>query len=211
MFAALLLSACSATPDRETAPEPDGIWTGPMGGPVPATIEGGTVIGTAALAELIAERDPALVDVGPQPHKPDSIAAEAWVPRVMTRRPGGESTFVTIVEPCSGEKPLIAKSTRMPMASDSSVALVLELTDGRSDVLVSNDTGGAVTIESLGLATDAKLVLVRRDAQQRPTMISMCGGKTLQVGKVKVEQATGKDFGQFRVGQDGTAMPVAKP
>jgi hypothetical protein len=137
--------------------------------------------------------------------------AEAWVPRLMTRRPGGESTFVTIVEPYSGEKALIAKATRVPMASESSVALVLDLTDGRSDVIVGNDTGGAVTLADLGLTTDAKLVLVRRDAQQRPTMISMCGGKTLQVGKAKVEQATGKDFGQFRVGEEGTVMPIAKP
>ena len=28
---ALLLSACTSSPDRETAPEPDGFWTGPMG------------------------------------------------------------------------------------------------------------------------------------------------------------------------------------
>ena len=137
--------------------------------------------------------------------------AEAWVPRGMTRRPGGESTFVTIVEPYSGEKPLIAKAIRVPMATDSSVALVLELTDGRSDVLVSNDTGGAVTIESLALTTDAKLVLIRRDAQQRPAMMAMCGGKTLQVGKVKVEQATGKDLGQFQLDEDGTATPILKP
>ena len=62
---ALVLGACTATPDRQTAPEPAGFWTGEMGGPVPATIAGGTVIDTAALAELIAEEDPVLIDVGP--------------------------------------------------------------------------------------------------------------------------------------------------
>ena len=85
---ALLLSACTATPDRQTAPEPDGFWTGPMGGPVPATIAGGAVIDTAELAALIAKRDPVLVDVGPMPHKPDNIAAEAWVPPPHRTLPG---------------------------------------------------------------------------------------------------------------------------
>ena len=85
---AFLLSACTSTPDRETAPEPDGFWTGQMGGPVPATIAGGTVIDTVALAALISEHDPVLVDVGPMPHKPDTIAAEAWVPPPHRTVPG---------------------------------------------------------------------------------------------------------------------------
>lgn len=136
--------------------------------------------------------------------------SETWVPRLMTRRPGGESTFVTIVEPFSGEKPLIAKTTRLPLASDSSVALLLELTDGRSDVLVSNDTGGAVTIDKLGLTTDAKLAWVRRDAQQRPTMIALCGGKILQVGKVKIELPAATECVQFRVLEDGTLTRIRK-
>jgi PQQ-dependent catabolism-associated CXXCW motif protein len=85
---ALLLSACTATPDRETAPEPEGFWTGPMGGPVPASIEGGTVIDAAALATLIAAEDPVLVDVGPMPHKPGNIAAEAWAPPPHRTLPG---------------------------------------------------------------------------------------------------------------------------
>ena len=88
MFVALLLCACSTTPDRETAPEPEGFWTGPMGGPVPATIEGGSVIDTTELAALISERDPVLVDVGPAPHKPDNIAVEAWVPPPHRTLPG---------------------------------------------------------------------------------------------------------------------------
>jgi PQQ-dependent catabolism-associated CXXCW motif protein len=85
---ALVLCACSSAPDRQTAPEPDGFWTGAMGGPVPATIAGGTVIDTDKLAELIAEEDPVLVDVGPMPHKPDNVAAEAWVPPPHRTLPG---------------------------------------------------------------------------------------------------------------------------
>jgi len=85
---AVLLSACAMAPDRETAPEPDGFWTGPMGGPVPASIEGGTVVDTSELAALIAAQRPVLVDVGPMPHKPDDIAAEAWVPPPHRTLPG---------------------------------------------------------------------------------------------------------------------------
>jgi hypothetical protein len=136
---------------------------------------------------------------------------ETWVPRVMTRRPGGESTFVTIVEPFTGDKPLIAKSTRLPMASHSSVALLLELTDGRSDVLVSNDTGGAATIDGVGLTTDAKLVFVRRDAKGRPTMIALCGGQKLQMGKANIDLPKQTHFAQFRVAEDGTVTPVHSP
>jgi hypothetical protein len=136
---------------------------------------------------------------------------EAWVPRVMTRRPGGESTFVTVIEPYSRDKPLIAKSTRIPMASDSSVALLLDLTDGRSDVLLSNDTGGGVTLADLGLTTDAKFVMVRRDAQKRPTMIALCGGQKLRIGQANVDLPKPTDCAQFRVAEDGTIAPMAKP
>jgi oligo-alginate lyase len=135
--------------------------------------------------------------------------AEAWVPRVMIRRPGGESTFVSIIEPFSGEKPLISKSRRVPMATDSSVALVLDLADGRSDMLLSNDTGAAVAIAELGLTTDAKFAMVRRDAQQRPTMISLCGGKTLQIGNANVALPAATEFAQFRVAEDGTLSAIA--
>jgi PQQ-dependent catabolism-associated CXXCW motif protein len=82
----LLLSACAQTQD--TVPEPAGFWTGPMGGDVPATISGGTVVDTAELAALIAAQQPVLVDVGPQPHKPDNIAADQWTPPPHRTIPG---------------------------------------------------------------------------------------------------------------------------
>lgn len=85
---ALLLCGCAETNDRSTTPEPAGFWTGPMGGPVPATITGGMVIDTAGLVVLMAEKDPVLVDVGPMPHKPDNIPMEAWVPPPHRTIPG---------------------------------------------------------------------------------------------------------------------------
>lgn len=83
---ALLLSACADT--SNSVPEPAGFWTGPIGGPVPATIAGGEVVTTAELAALIAAEHPVLIDVGPLPHKPDNIAADAWVPPPHRTIPG---------------------------------------------------------------------------------------------------------------------------
>ncbi len=91
---ALVLGACAPAPGapdapgRGAVPEPAGYWTGPMGGPVPATIAGGRVIDTARLAGLIAKGNPVLVDVGPMPHKPDNFAADAWAPPPHRTIPG---------------------------------------------------------------------------------------------------------------------------
>ncbi|WP_162916659.1 rhodanese-like domain-containing protein [Dongia deserti] len=85
----MLIPLCIARAQaQETVPEPAGFWTGPMGGPVPATIAGGRVIETAGLAALIEEKQPVLVDVGPLPHKPETIAAEEWVPPPHRTIPG---------------------------------------------------------------------------------------------------------------------------
>ena len=85
---------------------------------------------------------------------------------------------------------------------------MLELIDGRSDVIVSNDTGGAVTLAEVGLTTDAKLALIRRDAQQRPTMISLCGGQKVYIGKATVELPKTTDFAQFQISAGGAVEPM---
>jgi PQQ-dependent catabolism-associated CXXCW motif protein len=78
LLASLLCIARAEAADP--VPEPDGFWTGPMQGAVPATVAGGALIETAELATLIATEMPVMVDVSPLPHKPDNVAAEAWVP-----------------------------------------------------------------------------------------------------------------------------------
>src|SRR5207249_2607475 len=71
---------------------------------------------------------------------------EAWLPRVMVRHKADkpiETTFVSIIEPYDGQSgPLMKSSRRLPIknAADSSVALAIELSDGRSDNLVINDS-----------------------------------------------------------------------
>ena len=79
--AVLLLGACQAL--REPAvPEPPGVWTGPINGPVPASIAGGAVIGARELAQLLA-REPAtiVVDSSNAPTRPAGMTSDApWLP-----------------------------------------------------------------------------------------------------------------------------------
>lgn len=65
----------------ESPPEPAGYWNGPMLGPVPDSIAGGTVIGTSALAELIRTERPVLIDVLPAQRRPEAQAkGSPWMP-----------------------------------------------------------------------------------------------------------------------------------
>ena len=74
--------------------EPDGYRMGEYRAPVPRTLRGATVLDAAGLADLIAERQPVLVDVMPRPRKPegrpddklwleprrDDIPGSVWLP-----------------------------------------------------------------------------------------------------------------------------------
>src|SRR5262245_28550162 len=96
----LLLQAavCAAdTPPSDTAKtgpevipeEPADYWTGPINGPVPATLSGGTVISTDALSELLKDSNVVLVDVSNLPHRPDKLAEGAvWLPKPHQIIPG---------------------------------------------------------------------------------------------------------------------------
>lgn len=86
LLLALLLGAASAP---VPVPEPDGFWTGPTGGAVPATIAGGTVIDTEALQRLVAQGGIVLIDVAPSPRKPEGMAEDAlWLPPPHHSLPG---------------------------------------------------------------------------------------------------------------------------
>jgi quinoprotein dehydrogenase-associated probable ABC transporter substrate-binding protein/PQQ-dependent catabolism-associated CXXCW motif protein len=60
----------AAEPAGEVVPEPAGYRMDRYRAPTPATLQGATVLDTAALRRLIAEDDPLLVDVLPRPRKP---------------------------------------------------------------------------------------------------------------------------------------------
>lgn len=88
MLLALQLAACAGAREEGGVPEPAGFWTGPMGGAVPATIAGGTVIDSAGLLALLGQENPVLIDVAPLPHKPDEMATEDWSPPPHRTIPG---------------------------------------------------------------------------------------------------------------------------
>jgi PQQ-dependent catabolism-associated CXXCW motif protein len=61
-----------------------------MAGPVPATLQGATVLPTAAAAKAwIAARQPVIIDVAPAPKKPPAMAAGMpWLPAAHQDIPG---------------------------------------------------------------------------------------------------------------------------
>jgi PQQ-dependent catabolism-associated CXXCW motif protein len=62
------------------APEPDGLWTGPMIGDTPATLAGAKVLDVEGLEKLMAEK-PLLIDSGPADKKPETLPPTAiWRP-----------------------------------------------------------------------------------------------------------------------------------
>jgi PQQ-dependent catabolism-associated CXXCW motif protein len=72
-LAALTLAAAAA-------PEPEGLWTGPMVSDTPATLQGAKVVDVEGLEQLMAMR-PLLVDSGPGTRKPDNLpAGTLWTP-----------------------------------------------------------------------------------------------------------------------------------
>ena len=75
----LLASASVALAEDESPPEPDGIWQGPLLGPVPATLAGGTVIDTATLSDAIRPRGAVLIDVLPAQRRPAGQTTP-WMP-----------------------------------------------------------------------------------------------------------------------------------
>jgi PQQ-dependent catabolism-associated CXXCW motif protein len=81
VLAAMLLLAAPVRADSAvTVPEPDGIWSGPMLGPTPATLTGGTVVDLGGLEALISET-PVILDVGPADQKPANFPKDAlWLP-----------------------------------------------------------------------------------------------------------------------------------
>ena len=76
--------ASAAAPD-----EPVDYWTGPINGPVPETITGGTVIRTTELKALLEKNGAVLVDVSNAPRRPEDLAPGApWLPTPHPVIPG---------------------------------------------------------------------------------------------------------------------------
>lgn len=71
------------------APEPRDIWVGPIHGPVPATLAGGTVVRTPAVQALLQRPGVVVVDVSEAPRRPRGLAPGApWLPLAHRDIPG---------------------------------------------------------------------------------------------------------------------------
>jgi PQQ-dependent catabolism-associated CXXCW motif protein len=66
----------------EPAPaEPEGYWTGPVNGAVPATLRGATVLKTDELTTLLKTEKVVLIDASNAPLRPEKLAPNApWMP-----------------------------------------------------------------------------------------------------------------------------------
>ena len=75
----LAIPVLAATPGQ--VPEPTGLWQGAPHGYTPNTLGGAGVVGTAALAKLLADRRAVFVDVAEADRKPANLPKTAlWLP-----------------------------------------------------------------------------------------------------------------------------------
>jgi PQQ-dependent catabolism-associated CXXCW motif protein len=86
----LIAEAAAAGGDgANSVPEPTGYRMDDYRAPTPSSIAGGTTITTAALRDLIAEGDVALIDVLPALRRPDNLpAGTLWIPQERRNIPG---------------------------------------------------------------------------------------------------------------------------
>ncbi len=84
MRALLLIAGLTAA-----APEPDGYRMEDYRGPVPATVQGASVVHVGAMRDLVAHRNAVLIDVLPAPRRPESMRPGVpWMPAPHRSLPG---------------------------------------------------------------------------------------------------------------------------
>jgi hypothetical protein len=141
---------------------------------------------------------------------------EVWVPRVMVRHKGDEgieTNYVSLIEPFDAKSGAAIKTaSRLAMkngdqdAGDSSVAMRVSLSDGRSDLIISNDSAGATLAQpDEKIITDAQLAMIRRDASGSPRMLSFCNGTKFQADGVNLRTPPGVCV-QIRINSDGAKL-----
>lgn len=126
---------------------------------------------------------------------------ETWIPRLMVRRTADQeplaSCFVGVIEPYAGQPSIKAITRLVPTVDgkpmpDGNVALQVDLTDGRTDLVMTLDTenplnlrpslkDGSVHVPAWGLVTDAELCLIRLDAAGQVEHVARSGGTFVEV------------------------------
>lgn len=122
---AALLSGSSALAQTPFAPEPAGLWPGPMQGTTPRTLHGATVLDASTFVALVAAQHPVMIDVANHEHEPNgrtpglgwmpihrSVPGAIWLPGAGTgkSKPGFANAFAKRVETATGgdkDKPIV--------------------------------------------------------------------------------------------------------
>lgn len=114
---ALVAAGGAASAQTPFAPEPKGLWPGPMQGSTPQTLNGATVIDASTLAEMVSSRKPVLIDVANLEHEPEgrqhgldwmpihrSVPGATWLPGAGTGRnePGFADAFARRLATATG-------------------------------------------------------------------------------------------------------------
>jgi PQQ-dependent catabolism-associated CXXCW motif protein len=121
---ALALAAGAMAQEAPVA-EPVGFWTGPLHGKTPPGLTGATVLDAAALAALIAQEQPVILDVAADDPRPPNLSPDAiwrpihrsipgavWMPGAGNGDlgAGGQVTFAARVQALTGgarDRPIV--------------------------------------------------------------------------------------------------------
>jgi hypothetical protein len=90
-----------------------------------------------------------------------------------------KSRFAAVLEPFRGD-PFIKATRRIDVAD--ACAVVVELSSGETDMVLSNPLGNPVTLPDLAIQTDAPSAVVRLDASGAPAKVFFAAGSALSVG-----------------------------
>ena len=152
--------------------------------------------------------------------------ADAWIPRVMVRRRANQgtlsSTFVGLMEPYEGQ-PAVKAVRRVEVSrlhresvAAGDVALEVQLTDGRHDVLVACDAGTSapstdgvmdeVRLGEIGLTLAGEWAWVRFGADGSVQRLLLGHGNLLEVGAVRLERTQRE--GWTEVDLNGSTPPI---
>lgn len=150
-----------------------------------------------------------------------------WIPRIMTRRQSNEaplaSTFVAVIEPYE-KRSNIKSIRRLPLTTpdgalypDNNVAVELQLTDCRKDLIIAPDVenpratspafkpNSTLHQKEAELQTDAEFCWVRRDAENRLQALMLCRGRQLKLGNFLLELHETADTLEMLI-QEGQAV-----
>jgi hypothetical protein len=128
---------------------------------------------------------------------------EAWIPFLMIRRRAAEaplaSTFVSVIEPYESVskihqiRRLSLETERGETRSDADVALEIQFTDGRQDMLIAIDVeragatqNGAIVQRDWNLQFDGELCWARRNQDGAVCKFVACNGRSIRVGEASM-------------------------